>query len=240
MDTLKIKSSSTKIIAHRGLSGIEAENTCSAFIAAANRSYFGIETDVHKTADDEFIIIHDDNTERVSNKKLTVEESDFETLRNIPLFDKNGLDFRKDLLMPTIEEYFSICKKYNKTAVFELKNKMEKSDIKKIIKKIDDMNYLENTVFISFCLENLIYVKEEYPNQKAQYLVCDIDIDSLVDTLKKYSLDLDAYYGNLTQEIIDELHKNNIKVNAWTVDNKDDAEKLIDMGIDYITTNILE
>ena len=54
------------MIAHRGLSGLERENTYPAFIAAGNRSYFGIETDIHKTADGEFVVIHDETTERVS------------------------------------------------------------------------------------------------------------------------------------------------------------------------------
>ena len=51
MQTVKIKKSKTKMIAHRGLSGIEPQNTSIAFAAAGNRSYFGIETDVHITKD---------------------------------------------------------------------------------------------------------------------------------------------------------------------------------------------
>ena len=47
MDTLKLDKGSIKMIAHRGLSGIERENTAAAFVAAGNHSYFGIETDVH-------------------------------------------------------------------------------------------------------------------------------------------------------------------------------------------------
>lgn len=35
-----------KMIAHRGYSKYELENTKEAFLAAANRSYFGIETDI--------------------------------------------------------------------------------------------------------------------------------------------------------------------------------------------------
>lgn len=40
-----------KMVAHRGLSGIERENTLLAFVAAGNRSYWGIECDVHVTKD---------------------------------------------------------------------------------------------------------------------------------------------------------------------------------------------
>ena len=31
-----------------------------------------------------------------------------------------------------------------------------------------------------------------------------------------------------------------IEVNVWTVDNPEDAEKLMKAGVDYITSNILE
>ena len=46
MNTIKFDKKNVKVIAHRGLSGIETENTNSAFVAAGNRSYFGIETDI--------------------------------------------------------------------------------------------------------------------------------------------------------------------------------------------------
>jgi len=39
-----------KLIAHRGFNRYETENTCAAFVAAGNRSHFGIETDIHVTA----------------------------------------------------------------------------------------------------------------------------------------------------------------------------------------------
>ena len=46
---------STKMIAHRGLSGMETENTSAAFEAACECSYYGIETDVHVTKDGKYI-----------------------------------------------------------------------------------------------------------------------------------------------------------------------------------------
>ena len=48
MNTVKFNKQSVKMVAHRGVSGLERENTCAAFVAAGNRSYFGIETDVQE------------------------------------------------------------------------------------------------------------------------------------------------------------------------------------------------
>ena len=55
MDTIKINRRNAEMIAHRGLSGLETENSIPAFIAAANRSYYGVETDVHVTKDGRFV-----------------------------------------------------------------------------------------------------------------------------------------------------------------------------------------
>ena len=85
MDTIKIDRGNVRMIAHRGVSGLELENTCAAFVAAGNRSYYGIETDIHQTADGKFIIIHDDETGRVATENISVEGSDFETLRSLQL-----------------------------------------------------------------------------------------------------------------------------------------------------------
>ena len=42
MDTVKIERGTCRMIAHRGASALEAENTVAAFVAAANRSYWGL------------------------------------------------------------------------------------------------------------------------------------------------------------------------------------------------------
>ncbi len=242
MNTVKIDRKNTKMIAHRGLSGIERENTCAAFVAAGNRSYFGIETDVHVTRDGRYIIIHDDSTARVGfEEDVSVEGSDFDTLRKVALSERNGLPTRLDLRLPSLEEYISICKKYEKKAILELKNPMTAEHIKGIYDTVAGMEYEQHTVFISFCLDNLIKLKEINYEQSAQYLLGDIgNVDETVRILKKYALGLDAYHKALSEENVKIMHDNGIEVNAWTVDTQATADRLISWGVDYITTDILE
>ena len=75
MDTIKIDKKNVKMIAHRGVSGLETENTCAAFIAAGNRSYWGIETDLYRTADGRFVVFHDSTTMRLSGTDYTIEQT---------------------------------------------------------------------------------------------------------------------------------------------------------------------
>lgn len=239
MDTIKVGNPAVKMIAHRGLSGIERENTNAAFVAAANRSYFGIETDLRKTTDGYFFIFHDDTAERVAGVPLKVDACSWQTLKELTLFNMQGEKDRQDLKIPLLQEYISICKTYDKIAVLELKTDFSREDIDKIVGIINQYDYLENTIFISFHLNVLTRIKEKYPNQKCQYLVGEFT-DELLKTLINYHLDIDIYYPALTKEAVEKLHKANIKVNCWTVDSKEDANRLISYGVDLITTNILE
>ena len=239
MDTVKIGGSKCKIIAHRGLSGLECENTNAAFVAAGNRSYFGIETDVHVTKDGKYIIIHDNNTKRVSDSNLEVEKSRYKRLKKVRLYDKIDKRLRSDLVLPDLKDYIRICKKYEKQSILELKNPMYEKDILGIINEISGEDYLENTIFISFDWDNLLKIKRNLPEQKVQFLTSECS-DELVDKLKEYKMDLDIAYSAVTEELVRKLHKNNVEINCWTCDKKEDAQKLIEAGVDYIMSNILE
>lgn len=238
-DTVKIDKRSTKLIAHRGLSGIEKENTNSAFVAAANRSYYGIETDVHKTADGKYVIIHNNTTAESAIDSLTVEDSTYDTLRSLIFVDKDGKKGRSDLRMPSLEEYLGVCVKYRKHAVLELKNEFDPDSIAEICKIIDECGSSESITVISFCLSNLIALRSIRSDIPEQYLVSSFS-DEVFENLSKYSLGLDIYHAALTPEIVGRCHAAGFEVNCWTVDSPEKAEELIGMGVDYITTNILE
>lgn len=241
MDTVKLNSKgSCHIIAHRGLSGIECENSMPAFVAAGNRSYFGIETDVHVTSDGRYIIIHDDSTGRVAaGHELQVEATDFDTLRRVMLADRDGKTGRTDLRLPSLDEYLTVCSRYEKVSVLELKNHMSPEHVAGIVSAVKASGHLEKTVFISFDLENMIELRRLLPEHKLQWLTGRFD-ENVFRMLKQYRLDLDIYYPSLTKQTVDKLHDEGIEVNCWTCDNAADAERLICMGVDYITTNILE
>lgn len=239
MDTLKFEKKSTLVIAHRGLSGIEKENTCSAFVAAGNRSYYGIETDIHRTHDGHFVINHDGDFKRVAGEDIVIEDSTLEEIQNVILFDTDGTKGRADLRPAILENYLSICKKYGKHSVLELKSKFTDDEIVKIIDIIKSYDYLENVTFISFEYENLLKVRRVLPNQSCQYLFWKLT-DEEIDKLAKAKIDADVWCIELTEEQIKKAHSRGLKVNCWTVNEIENGEKFANWGIDFITTNILE
>ena len=53
-------------------------------------------------------------------------------------------------------------------------------------------------------------------------------------------IDLDIAHSAVTKDVVDAIHNHGLVINCWTVDNKERAEELAAMGVDFITTNILE
>ena len=194
---------------------------------------------MHKTIDGIYVVFHDDKTGRIANKDLAVEEVTYKELCELTLNDTNGKQGRRDLIIPLLDDYISICKKYNKHAVLELKNSFVYEDIQEIVETIESYEYLAYTTFISFDINNLISLRKICPNQKAQYLTVEFS-NEILENLKKYKLDLDIEYNNINKDMMQTLKENNIEVNCWTCNDADSGEKLVECGVDYITSNILE
>ena len=237
-ETLKMLSNQPKMVAHRGLSGLERENTCAAFVAAGNRSYYGIETDIHRTKDGQYIVYHDDNLVRLLGDERIVEEMTFDELRTLRLKDHDEI-VREDLVLPSLVEYIRICKKYDKESVLEIKNHFEPEDIDNVIEIIRAEGWLERTIFISFDLPNCLCLREKLPEQRVQFLVKECT-EEVLAVLKEKKLDLDMYYANCTREICDACHEMGAVVNVWTVNDLEAAYKAVLAGVDFITTNFIE
>ncbi|MBP3606043.1 MAG: hypothetical protein J6J66_05550 [Clostridia bacterium] len=239
MNTVRFDKKNVRVVAHRGLSGIERENTNAAFVAAGNRSYYGIETDFRRTADENFIISHDQSLKRVSGEDVDVEAVSLAVAQGVVLYDKDGTKNRADLRPATLENYISICKKYEKHCVLELKSAFTEEETAKYIAIIRDLGYLENVTFISFIYENLEKIRAIYPEASVQFLFAELT-DEIREKVKRDRFDVDAYFKCLTKEAIDDFHAAGLVVNCWTVDDPEDGARLAAWGVDFITSNILE
>jgi len=74
-------------IAHRGLHKVDKsvpENSIPAFKEAVDKGY-GVEFDVHITADDQLVVFHDDDLERMCSEEGKIEEKTYEELKPMRL-----------------------------------------------------------------------------------------------------------------------------------------------------------
>ena len=240
MDTIKINKGNAKIIAHRGVSGLERENTASAFVAAGNRSYFGIETDVRVTADGKFILLHDDDAVRCGGDHIIPEKSTLQTIQSVQLYDMDGKRGRVDLRIPEMVDYIRICKRYDKVGVLEFKGYFSVENMEKVVAIIKEEYCLEKMIFISFSIDNLKNLRAVCPESHCQFLTGEYK-QEIIDMLKELKMGIDIWSIALTEEAqVKHLLEEGIEVNVWTVDDKANAEELISWGVQYITSDILE
>lgn len=139
--------------------------------------------------------MHDDDLRRVAGLNHVIEETEFDVLRTVRLTDMDGQE-RADLVLPDLEEYVRVCRKYDKESVLEIKRPFEPADIENVIAVIRRLHWLERTIFISFELSNLVCIREMLPQQRAQYLVSTFDT-GLLDILRAHRLDLDIRHTAL-------------------------------------------
>lgn len=240
MDTIKINKGNAHVIAHRGCSGLERENTNSAFVAAGNRSYFGMETDVRNTLDGKFVLLHDDTTERCGLDCVAPEKCTLQTIQSVQLMDKDGKRGRFDLRVPELIDYIRICKRYDKVGVLEFKGEYTDEQMVRLIEEIKSEYTLDKMIFISFSFKNLEVLRKHYPETHVQFLTGEYK-DETIELLKEHKMGIDIWSNALDcEEKVKKLLDAGIEINTWTVDDKATAEKLISWGVQFITSNILE
>lgn len=237
MNTVKIDKKNVLMIAHRGLSGIETENTECAFVAAGNRSYYGIETDVHLTKDGKYVVHHDENLQRVFGVNALIKDMTFDEIRKIQR-SENG-EKAAYSVVPTLKEYLDTCKKYEKKSVLELKIEYDEKRLQEIIAEVEKAGQTDDIIYISFYASDIEKMRKLLPTARLQFLCGEIN-DRTIDFCVKNGTDIDVGYPALTKETVAKLKSAGVKINCWTVNDKALAENLVSLGVDYITTNILE
>ncbi len=229
MKNILLKYHQVKWIAHRGLPSKTVENTVEGFKLASELPFFGIETDVHQTLDNVLVLHHDDNLVKLTGLDSLIDKTDYETIKGLKLKETNQT-------IPTLETYLKICKNSNKIAVIELKAPFTVLKIKQIIEVVKNEDYLDHTLFISFYIDNLMIVRDLYKDIPLHLLTGNLTPIQLQIGIA-YQLDFSIYHKNVTKNIVDDIHQHNRLVSTWTVNTLDDALRLIDLGVDFITTD---
>lgn len=231
-----------QMVAHRGLSGRTLENTVQAFELAGKSGYYGIEADVQVTSDGKYIIAHDGDLERIAGLDIEISETDYDTLRALRFKDPYARatdDIDQEFFLPSLEEYLEICIRYDKQAVLELKGDMTDKDVQGIAAVVTECGWFKRTTFISFSSENLLYLREGYPDASAQYIIQEWTDENVIFMIDN-QIDADLRWDLVKSRRVKELHNAGLIVNCWTVDGLTCAAVMAACGVDYITTNILE
>lgn len=218
------------IIAHRGASGYEFENSLSAFQKAVELKADVIETDIQKTKDNILVLNHFDNLYFVTNKNKIISKLNYNELKTIKL--KNGEP------IPTLED---LLERYQGKIKFNLQLKGHNIEhlILQLVKKYD---LLDEVVFSAFRIRTLKKIKNIEPRAKFELLTLfPYRIFQLVYEFKNLITlgvsSINPIYPVLTKGLINHAHRFGLKVYPWTINNKKKILELKKKGIDGVITN---
>lgn len=225
------------LVAHRGYRAVAPENTTAAFEEAGKAGFWGAECDIYRTADGVWIVSHDTHTYRMMDQSAWVEKKTYDELMEMTVDNGSNIEDYPDLKFCSLEEYLRICRDYNMVAVIELKGKKNTEHYDEIIDLVEQ--YEVDSVYISFHFENLQKIRELTDSQ-VYYLVQEIEDEDieLAKTLENCGIDFNGEKeANFENGMIQKCMDNGLAVGAWTIDDTELLDKLVDNGVTLITTD---
>ena len=227
----------TQIVGHGGCGTYAPYNTRFAFDLAVSLYADAIETDVQITSDHIPVCSHNP----VVNGTI-LKETPWSSVRNIVVSSANSQ--HDDLTIPSLEQFLTVCKSGNKTAIIEFKweaeHHMVVDDLQYVKQVIDNCMY-DNVIFISWVKEPLTAYLALDPQAKCMVLLGDplpVTNEQILDAKNS------GYYGvgipvnSYGMEFTDYAHSIGLRVNLFTASAyPTNAHNWFNHFVDYITTD---
>jgi glycerophosphoryl diester phosphodiesterase len=216
------------VMAHRGASRAERENTLEAFVAAGRMGADAVELDVRRTADGALVVHHNPH---------------LDDGRLIAALDRAALPVH----VPGLGEALDACA--GMWVNVEIKNDPEEPDFDATDSIADetmvlllDRNEHDRWLISSFRVETVdrcLEVAASHGVRIATAWLTSVVPDDVVPMLvAKGHVALHPWVRLLTAEVVERCHAAGIAVNTWTCDDPERMAELVGWGIDGICTNV--
>ncbi len=208
-------------IAHRGGAGYWPENTLEAFRNVASTGATAIELDVQTTADG-VQVVHHNKTVKAKGKKYTIVTHTYARLKEL----KPSLCTLDEALRVIAATKLDLFLEFKSTA-----------SIEKCLRLVKRHGMQGRTTFISFRTSQLRRLRALDKQARLGILFSGVSysLDNWIYRLKPDVLC--QKYTYLTQANLRRWQRQGLKVDVWTVDAQYSAERLIEWGVDAITSD---
>jgi glycerophosphoryl diester phosphodiesterase len=234
------------IIAHRGGAKLAPENTLASFKNAIALGVDMIEIDVHLSRDLEIIVIHDESMDRTTNGTGEIRDLTLDEIKKYDAGSWFSEDF-KNQKVPTLDETLKAINGQCKLLI-EIKDGDERYPglEERIVQTIKKRNATQWVVVQSFNKNSILRIKEMYPELITYYLLgknfnqfySEIsDEISKGNSIEREFNGIAPHYSSLDKNKVALLHNAGYGVYTFTVNDKSDMQKVIEIGVDGIITD---
>jgi glycerophosphoryl diester phosphodiesterase len=220
--------------AHRGGADEVPENTMPAFEHAVGLGYRYVETDVHRTSDGVLLAFHDDVLDRVTDRTGVVAELPWSEVREARVDGTEPIPLLDDLLGTWPELRVNIDPKHD-------------AAVEPLVEVLRRTGAVDRVCIGAFSDERLARVRAALPGictslgpGGSLQLGLAASGAQEVAELEAPCAQLPPSYGDtpvVTAEVVAEAHRRGMQVHVWTIDERDEMERLLDLGVDGLMTD---
>ena len=233
LTSCEMKNSKPLVIGHRGAMGHETENTLASIQKAMDLGVDMIEIDVFKIKSGEIVVFHDDTVDRIANGSGQIEEFNITDMRKLTLDGGHKI--------PMLQEVLRLID--NKVALnIELKGDGTADRVNFITSSyIQRQGWSpENFIISSFKWNELEDMRGYNDSIQIAVLTSDDPLKAIEKAKELKATAINPHFETLTQENVNQMHEEGLKVYTWTVNEPADIEKMKSFGVDGIITNYPE
>jgi len=218
------------IIGHRGAKGHAPENTLISFQKALDLGVDGIELDVHLSADNQIMVIHDETVNRTTNGDGFVNQLSLQELKALRIADAHHVPMLAEVLDLVDRKIF---------INIELKGKDTAKPILALIEKyIATKNWNYNSFLISSFDWNALQEVHQLNPKIALGVLTETDVDLAIGFAQFINAkSIHPYFHLLNKENTMLMQQKGFQVFPWTVNEPEDIQKIKSYTVNGIITD---
>ena len=223
------------VVAHRGASIEQPENTIAAFEAAIDAGADAVEFDVRMTADGHAVVLHDPDVSRTTHGTGIVSEMALENVRRLGV--------------PTLEEALR-CLSGHAGVDIEIKNSPDEPGytpdaepaVEATLAALDEIGFSGEVIVSSFDPRSIAHSQALRPDVSTGLLTWfDIDADEALTRATgqghTWVLPFVTKVLEAGDDFGDRAHAAGALLGVWIADDPETARRLFELGADAVATN---
>lgn len=242
------------VIGHRGAAGECPENTLPSFELALRAGADILETDVHATGDGAVVVCHDDRVDRTTDGRGRIAELRLEELRRLDAGARFSPDGGRShpwrgrgLRIPTLAELFERFPEAHINIEIKAPGTVATSVTLDLVER---HGRAARTLVTAESPETMARIREEVRRRRLPVAV-GASREDVVAFLRSatrgeappegfVALQVPAEFAGrplVTPEFLAHAHRHGLEVHVWTINERAEMERLLDLGADGLVTD---
>jgi len=226
-----ISNQKVMVIGHRGAAGHEVENTIPSIDKAISFGVDAVEVDVFLCKSGELVVFHDENLSRLTNSNAFIESLTLDSIKKIEVFNNHKI--------PTLNEVIKFINNRIHLNI-ELKGINTAKPTYKLLKSIfsNKKQLIEKISISSFNWNELEIIYDLDKDIQTAVLVEERPVEMAINQAKKINAKaINIDFKLLNKKVVKKIKSENLIINAWTVNEINQIERIINLGVDGIITD---